>query len=104
MADNLLPCPRCGGDPGRYNFDPLGCACARPTEGLRRYAMVFDGDEGWTMLPDPDGEYVKFEDLDATKISEKLLLMSARGDIAPMSSKDALVIATTLSAKGISDV
>lgn len=40
-----------------------GCSCARPTDNLRRYAMVFDGEEGWTMLPDPDGEYVKFEDL-----------------------------------------
>ncbi|MFC6444587.1 hypothetical protein [Shinella zoogloeoides] len=30
---------------------------------LPRYAMIFDGEEGWTMLPDPDGEYVKFEDV-----------------------------------------
>lgn len=35
-----------------------------PAKGnLRRFAMVFDGEEGWTMLPDPDGDYVKFDDV-----------------------------------------
>lgn len=68
MAAKLIAvCPCCGGDTGRYDFDPQGCACARPAESLRRYAMVFDGEEGWIMLPDPDGEYVKFEDLTTTK-------------------------------------
>ena len=64
MGENvkLAPCLLCGGDTARYDFDPQGCVCARPTERLRRYAMVFDGEEGWTMLPDPDGEWVKFED------------------------------------------
>lgn len=56
-------CQVCGGDTGRYDFDPQACACSRPTSNFRRYAMVFDGEEGWTMLPDPDGEYVKFEDV-----------------------------------------
>lgn len=69
MADNLLPCPNCGGDTDRYDFDHQGCSCARPTESLRRYAMVFDSEEGWTMLPDPDGEYVKFEDVVAITTS-----------------------------------
>ncbi len=30
---------------------------------LCRYAMVFDGEDGWTMLPDHAGEYVKFDDV-----------------------------------------
>lgn len=33
---------------------------------LTRYAMVFDGEEGWIMLADPDGEYVKFSDIPGT--------------------------------------
>lgn len=38
---------------------------------LRRCAMVFDGEEGWIMLPDPDGEYVKFEDVARTASGDK---------------------------------
>lgn len=30
---------------------------------LTRYAMVYDGEEGWIMLPDPSGEYVLFTDV-----------------------------------------
>jgi len=61
-AVEVKACQVCGGDIARYDFDPQGCACGRPAENLRRFTMVFDGEDGWTMLPDPDGEYVKFED------------------------------------------
>lgn len=45
-------------------IDKLWKAGVVPEErSLSRYAMVFDGEEGWTMLPDPDGEYVKFDDV-----------------------------------------
>ena len=27
MTDKAFPCPTCGGDTGRYDFDPQGCVC-----------------------------------------------------------------------------
>ncbi len=74
-AENPTPCKVCGGDAERYDFDPLGCSCAKSTEnphGYRRFSLVFDGEEGWTMLPDPDGEYVRFVDANRSSISAQV--------------------------------
>lgn len=56
---------------GRSEFEKRFKAITDPAPEanveLQRYAMIFDGEEGWDMYPTPDGEYIKYADIAASQ-------------------------------------